>query len=111
MANKGFNGSTVSFSNSIAGLKSVSYQSQGAKVEVTGSDAAEKHFVAGIPDNSLTVTMVGGAALAVGQIATLSVAWFDNTATNFGNATVLSVGINGEEDGAITSTVTFAPAD
>jgi hypothetical protein len=110
MADKGFNQSTFTFGTSLTPLRSIDYGSDGARVKVSGSADAQKFYVDGIPDNTVTVTLVGNTALDAGDTnATCTIAFYDGTSITFGQALITDVEISGSEDTEIISTVQFVP--
>jgi hypothetical protein len=110
MANNGFNGSSVTIASAgQADLLSIDYTKEGAKVQVTGSDATTKLFVAGIPEEGVTFTVAGGTSLDVGDTGAVAISFFDGTSVSLTNSIVVSIGISGSEDSPITSSITLAP--
>ena len=112
-----FNGSTVLFATVTLGpLRSIDYSETAAQVDVTGSDDGVKTFRAGIPDPTVTVTIVGGLvpAAVIGALGALDIAWQDATTEGTRAEPLRSVivdrGQTGSMDGEITSTYTLKPA-
>ena len=110
MADKGFNQSTFTFGTARTPLRSIDYGSDGAKVPISGSADAQRFYADGIPDNTVTVTLVGNVTLDAGETnATCSIAFYDGTAITFGQALIVDVEMSGSEDSEILSTVQFVP--
>ncbi|MFA5234974.1 MAG: hypothetical protein WC390_11300 [Sulfurimonas sp.] len=107
MANKGFNGTTVTFGSAVANLRGASATESCAEVNVTGSADAVQSHVAGIPKKEVSLDLVGGSAITAGSSGSLSISWFDGTTTSLGNSIATSVDIKGQMDGEITSSVKF----
>jgi hypothetical protein len=110
MANKGFNGTTVTFNGSgITGIVSVDASHEG-EVDVTASGDAAHFFEAGIPAKSTKVEIIGNTTIAKGDTGALVVAWFDGGSLgSITSATVVSVGPTGQLDGNTLTTIEFAP--
>ena len=110
----GFNGSVVTFATVTLGvLRGIDYSEAGAKVDCTGSADAEKLYRTGIPDPTVTVTVVGPlvADTAVGKQGALVITWQDTGTDGSMTAGILvSRGKGGTMDGEMTSTYEFAPA-
>ena len=109
MANKGFNGTTVTFSGLTltSNLKSVKYGAKVKAVDVTASSDTEMKNVAGIKSKTLTITTIGGLTDVVGSVGNLVANFFDNTSMTITNALCESVETDGAMDGAITTTYSF----
>ena len=109
MANKGFNGTTISFpstSTSIGALRGISYSESAAEVNVTGASDTVQTHVAGIPKKDLTLDIVGGSTtLIAGSTGSMKVNWFDGKTTSLGKVVVISRDIKGQMDGEITSSI------
>lgn len=109
-ANDGFNGSTISFGSAgQAPLRDVEYSEEAAKVDVTGAGDAEKSYVAGIPDKTITFTVVGVTSVLVGDEGAVSIGWNDGSTSTLTAGVVTGVAISGSLDGEITSSVTIVP--
>jgi len=109
MANKGFNGTTVTFpsTSTVVGLlRGASYTESSAEVNVTGvADAAQSH-VAGIPKKELSLDLLGcSTALTVGSTGSMKVNWFDGKTSNLGKVVIISRDVKGQMDGEITTAV------
>lgn len=110
MANDGFNNTTIAIGTPTqTPLISVDYSSSAAKVETTASEGTTKQYVAGVPDESITFTVVGVTASTIGDTGVITVTWFDGSTTTFANGIVVEVGTSGSTDDQITSTVTLVP--
>ena len=125
-ANNGFNGSFVTWPSTtapLAPLTSISFSDTVAEVQVSGSTDTTHRFVAGIPDQTMTVELVGASsALTVGTTGQLNFhfnTWasteehtFPSTAL-IGSASVEAIITNvdqgGSVDSAITNSVTVRP--
>ncbi len=109
-----FNGATLTFASVAVGpIRSISFSETGAKADVTDSDDSAKAYAVGIPDATVTVEVVGGVTVSVGDKGTLAVAWLDigsATSGSIATAQVVSVATQGSMDGEITSTVEFCTA-
>lgn len=112
MANDGFNGTHVGFptaTTTIGSLRGLSVSQAGADIPVHGAaDTAAKSIV-GIPKTEITLDLVGGPIVCgPGSTGALSIAWFDGaTLGTLTNAVVVSVDINGQMDGEISSSIKF----
>ena len=117
--NDGFNGSTMTFDITGAGieavfggLRSLEFSESAPKVNVTGSGDSNTTYRTGIPDPQLVATFVGGLPSInanVGDQGALVVAWEDGTDDgSIANAIIVDKGTSGSMDGEITSTMTFA---
>lgn len=114
---KAANGTTVRFpttatSDVVGSLVSASYSSSGAKIDVSTLSSTKHIYEAGMPDNELTIEVTGEQATNcdVGDTGVLSIHWNSGGTNSFGNAVVVSNETSGEIDGAITTSITFAPA-
>ena len=114
MADDAFNGASLTFATVAVGpLRSISTTSVGAKADVTDSADSVKAYGIGIADLTVTMEVVGGVSVAVGDQGTLAVAWADigsSTLGSIANAAIVSVATNGSMDGEITSTIEFTTA-
>ena len=110
MADDGFNGSTFAIGTPVqTPLLSVDYTNSAAKVKTTGSEATTTEYVAGIPDESMTFTIVGVTDVSIGDSGVITCTWFDGSTTVFTNGIVVEVGTSGSENDTITSTITTVP--
>ena len=110
MANDGFNGTTVAIGTPTqTPLLSCEYSNSAAKVQVTGSGDAQKHYVSGIPDETITFTVAGVTDADIGDSGAITITWFDGTSTTFTTGIVVEVSTSGSEDSPITSSVTIVP--
>lgn len=112
MANKGFNGSTVSFnSQSIGVLVGLTVDEKVAEVRVSSSGDSIHKYVAGIPDPEVTVETIGGPPPAIGATGALAISWFDgSTAPTITNGVVTARTTKGTMDGEISGTIKIRPA-
>jgi len=113
MANKGFNGTTVTFpstSASIGSLRGVSYSESAPEVNLTDSNDTVQTHTTGIPKKELTLDLVGGSTITAGSTGSLEVKWFDGTTTSLGNVAVVSKDTKGQMDGEITSSLKVTKA-
>lgn len=111
MADDGFNGSTLTFAAASVGpLRDVRFSEAGGKADVTGSADSLKTYEGGIPDVSVSVTVVGGVTLSKGDKGAVAVTWNDGTSTPITNGMVDSVEMSGSMDSEILTTVTFVPS-
>lgn len=110
MANKGANGSTISFNSSDqTTIKSISFKEDGNAVDVTDLNDAYHKFVAGIPSIECTITVVGNSTITIGSTGAIAIAWFDGTTDAMSSALVTSIETSGELDGEISTSITFQP--
>lgn len=110
MANDGFNGTTIAIGTPTqTPLISVEYNCSAAKVEVTASEATSKNYVSGVPDESITFTVVGVTGCDIGAVGAVTVTWFDGSTITFTTGTVTDVSISGSQDDRITSSITVVP--
>lgn len=108
MADKGFNGTTITFPTAaIAELRSVSYSVGGATVDVGASDDTAALFVNGRDDVEVTVEIVGGTTLSRGDTGAVTISWFDGTSDTLTNAVITQVTVSGSMDGDITTSVSL----
>lgn len=111
MADDGFNGSTLTFAAAAVGpIRDIRYSEAGGKADVTGSADALKTYETGIPDVSVSVTVVGGVTVSKGDKGAVAVTFNDSTSTPITNGMVDSVETSGSMDSEILSTVTFVPS-
>jgi hypothetical protein len=111
-ANAGFNGTTISFaSETTTPLLSIDYGSSGAKVQTSGSDDTQKTYVSGVPDDTITYSVVGSTSTEVGDTGAVAITFSDDTTPSitFSSGVCVEVSISGSEDSPITSTVTVVP--
>ena len=111
MPDDGFNASTISFGGEpLTPLRDIRSSEAGGKADVTGCADAIKTYEGGVPDVSVTITIVGGTALAKNDKGALVPAWNDASSTgSIVNAMVDSVEQSGSMDSEILSTITFVP--
>ncbi len=110
MSDRGFNGTTVTFNGSaIAHIMDVQEPRKMPKVNVAGADDDEELYEAGKKDREITVKHVGGSSLTEGTKGALSVTWNDGTTDTFGNVVLLEIDTSGSKNGAIQTTLKFAP--
>ena len=112
MADKGFNGSTVSFPSTASsiGLRGVSFSESAAEVNVGGSQDATQTHTAGIKKQDVTVDLVGGSTITAGSTGTMTVTWKDGGSTALGRVYVISKDIKGQMDGEITTSLKVTKA-
>ncbi len=113
MADAGFNGTTVTFAGTpITGLRSVRYQGTCARPSVTGAEAATRLHKAGLPNRTVTVTIVGSTSIAKGDTGALAIAWNDGgTKGSMAKAVVIKApSMSGALDGDNTTTIVFREA-
>jgi hypothetical protein len=109
--NKGFNGSTVAFSGTLAKLVSVNHTAQGAQIDVTGASDTRHLYEVGLPNESFTVEVVGHVATAIGTKSTLTVTWYDGTTDTIANTVLAGKDVSGSLDDKIATTMTFVPSE
>ena len=113
MADNGFNGTTISIGGSDqADLRDLNVSCDSAQVPVSGSAATSKKYEAGIPDYTITYTVVGITSLSNGDEGAAVVAW--NDGGSFGsltNCVVVNVADAGSEDGEILTNITVKETD
>lgn len=110
MANKGFNGTTVTFGGSAIGEpRSIDFSDEANEVDVTSLDNAIHAFVSGIPSLECTVEVLGNPAIARGDTGALAIAWFHGGTDSIGSAICTAKPASGSLDGEITTTYTFKP--
>ena len=112
MANRGFDGTTITFGGSaIARVTDIGFTDNGNPVDITSLDDAVHKFVNGIPSMELTVTVVGVSTIVRGNTGAIVITWNDGTSQTGGSNTFLCT--NHEESGSlddkITTALTFAP--
>lgn len=109
MADKGFNGSTISLGGNQVPLRDINYDEAAAEVQVTGAADARHGYQAGIPDPTATFSIVGGSTISVGDEGDVAIAWNDGTSDSLGTGVVISRGTAGSLDGEILTNVTVRP--
>jgi hypothetical protein len=106
----GFNGSTFTFGEVIAEMRSIDCSESVAAVDVTASADEWKTYTGGIPDDEATVELVGSTDIMAGDIDEAVVAWNDGGEDDLGNSLVTKVGTRGGMDQEILTTITIKPA-
>ena len=109
MADKGFNGSTISFGGDQVPLRDINYDEAAAEVQVTGAADARHGYEAGIPDPTATFSIVGGSSVSVGDTGDVIIAWNDGTSDSLGTSIITGRSTTGSLDGEILSNVTVRP--
>ncbi|KKL59742.1 hypothetical protein LCGC14_2212290 [marine sediment metagenome] len=112
MADNGFNGSVFTFPTTgtkLNPLRSVNHAIVAAKVDVSGSTSATKLYRTGLPDPTMSITIVGTNASAIGTTGEAKVVWQDATNDTVDPAVLVSNSAAGSQDGEILSTLEFAP--
>lgn len=112
MADDGFNGATISIaSTGQTPLLDINYSESCAKVQVTGSADAEKRYVNGNVDKTVSFTVVGTTTANVGATGAISIVWGDagSTTTTITTGIVTSISTSGSEDSPITTTIEVVP--
>ena len=111
MADDGFNGSTISFGTpDQSPLRDIPVSESGAEVDVTGCADTFKTYKSGIPDETVTFTIVGGSALAIGTEGAVTVAWNDGgTDGTLTNGVIVGKETSGSMDGEILTAITVRP--
>jgi hypothetical protein len=114
MADKGFNGSSsiVTFDGSdVDPLNSVDVEFSVGEADVGGAADTTEIVQPGIPiDKTVTVEIVGSTDIVKGDTGALVISW--NDGKSFGsltNAIVSKITESGDEDGPITTSITFKP--
>jgi len=114
MANRGFNGTIVTWpttSAAIGNLRGLSWSGASADIDVTGSTYANHMSVAGKKRLSCTVDLIGGTTVVAGTttVGSLGIKWFDKgTQVGLGNAVCTARDVKGSMDGEITTSLKFA---
>ena len=113
MANRGFNGTIVTWpttSAALGQLRGLSWNGASADIDVTGSTYSNHASVAGKKRLSCTVDLVGGATVGVSTtIGHLGIKWFDKgTQAGLANAVCVGRDVKGSMDGEITTSLKFA---
>lgn len=112
MSSKAANGSTVTFNSYPLGTaRSIDDSSEGAKIDMAHLTSTQHTYEVGLPDNEVTVEILGSKTLAIGDTGSLSIAWNDGGSDSLGSCVVQSAKSNGEVDGEISSTYVFVPKD
>lgn len=110
MANEGFNGTTFSFGGNLTPLVDCRMNESAAKVRITGSADSRHLYIAGLPDEEMTCTVVGVSTVAVGDTGTITITWFDGQTDTITNCECFGNNRGGALDGELTSQLTFAPS-
>ena len=111
MANKGFNGSVLTWptTSAVLGqLRGISFSGAAADINVTGSTYALQASVAGKKRLSCTVDLVGGTTVVTGTTGHLGITWNDSKTTPLHNAVCVGRDVKGSMDGEITTSLKFA---
>jgi len=110
MANKGFNGSTVTWpsGSAIGQLRGISFSETAAEVLVSSSTAIQHAVVNGKKKLSATIDLVGGSTVQPQDVGTLALTWFDGKTATIGTAVCVGSDIKGSMDGEITTSLKFA---
>ena len=113
MADAGFNGSSVTLTATpISAIRSIRYQGRCAKVKTTGANASIKSYEPGLPDETLTIEVLGSTALTKGSTPSVTVAWNDGGAD--GSMTkgriMKTPSMSGSEDAENISTIVIKPS-
>jgi hypothetical protein len=109
MADDGFNGSKIKIGEADqVPLRDIEYSSEAAKVDISGAADTYKTYVAGIPDNTITFTVVGRTTVEIGDTETFTITWNDGTTDVLTDGIVVGVSATGSLDGEITSSITVA---
>ena len=88
-------------------LRKVDFDDPESDVETTGGGDTEKTYEAGLPDQKLTVEVLGGQALTKGTTGQTNINWGDGTSTVWANSTVTSQKKSGQVGQVIVYTVTI----
>ncbi len=106
-----FNGSTLTFGGAaVAKLVGLTYKVDGAEIDVTVPEDANKLFEAGQDDLEVTAKVKGPVALTRKAKGTLAVAWSNGTtATCPGTFQVMSIEDSGDYDAPISGSIKFKP--
>jgi hypothetical protein len=112
MADDGFNGSVADWNSVTLGpLRSISYRSSGARVNVSGSADAAGTEEIGVPMSEVTIGFVGALPASgadPGDKGSLDIAWSDGgTAGTITNVAIADAQTDGNMDGEILSQITL----
>lgn len=116
MANKGFNGTTVTLNAqplfaAATDIRSVEFSESSARVRVSGSGDSMHTDVPGIPEVTCTVTGVGSSSVEDNTSGTLVVTWFDGVdSESISNCAIFEKSTSGDMDGEITTTYVIGPS-
>ncbi len=107
---RGFNGSTFTLGSAVGKVIGITRRVNGATIDVTEPDDANKLFEVGQADLEVTIRFAGVCSLDVGDTGSASIGWADGTTrTLTGTWIVTSVEESGQRDGAIESSATIKP--
>jgi len=111
MADDGFNGTTISFATpDQTPLRDISVSESAAEVNVTGGADSIMTYESGIPDETVTYTIVGTSTVAIGAEGATVVAWNDGGSDgSLTNAVVVGKEVSGSMDGEILTAITVRP--
>ncbi len=126
MPNDGFNKSFVTWPSTtthLATVTSIQFTDTVAEVDVTASTDTQHRYVAGIPDQTLAIELVGATTIVVGDEGNLNFylnSWVVSEANELNmpstglvgantEAYVTSSDLSGDVDGAETTSLTFRP--
>ena len=111
MADDGFNGTTISFATpDQTPLRDISVSESGAEVDVSGGADAIKTYESGIPDETVTYTIVGGSTVGIGDEGAVVVAWNDGSSdASLTNSVCVGKETSGSMDGEILTAITVRP--
>ena len=107
----GFNGSSFSWAGTaLTGLISANYTSSAAAVESTGSEGTDNLYTPGIPDESITITVLGNPGLIAKAIGATIMSWKDGGGLGtWTHAKLMSTHPGGSLDGQVTTELVFKP--
>ena len=107
----GFNDSTFSFAGTpLANILSANYTSSAAAVENVGAGGSDNLYTPGIPDESITITVLGNPALAAKAIGATVMSWTDGGSLgSWTAAKLMSTHPGGSLDGQVTTELVFKP--
>ena len=111
MADDGFNGTTISFATvNQAPLRDITSSDGAAEVDVTGCADTIKTYESGLPDETVTFTIVGGSTVGIGDEGAVVVAWNDSgTDGSLTNGVCVGKETSGALDGEILTAFTIRP--
>ncbi len=111
MANDGFNGTTITIGSAQTPLIDLTHTRSAAKVDVTGCGDQIHNYEVGLPDDTITFTVVGVSGLdPEDATSAVTVAWYDGTSTGYAGMVCTDAVVSGSLDGTITTALTYVPS-
>ena len=110
-ADLGFNGSSFTFAGSGLGtIISANYTASAAAIESVGANGSDNLYTPGIPDESITITVLGNPGLVAKAVGATAMSWKDGGSLGtWSHAKLMSTHPGGSLDGQVTTELVFKP--